>query len=740
MRIVICLLIFSITISAQQTINKAFIKQIGERYKLDNQQAEALSIAWNGTKERNSSHGRMSDYYVFTNIENKVNANYNWFCDIEVFQDNLIRKMIHRISDSENSYILTNDNLITQSGCISEYLYNEDRQLTKIESYSYYDQDNQYIGKNLITFSDYTYEEGRLIKIVSNFLSFGQKFTSKYEYSENQVVITSWTKYENQDERYMARQTNVYQNDLLKTSFEELFNISNSAFQPSSKTEYIRNSNNKVIREEYYTYQNGIYELNQTKELEYNSNGECIYSTTKIGSTIIELSYTYENRGFISAITPKDYQEIESGETIAFNLYGYNTDNVNIYYSVNSDSDLDTLVENLNISGTENFRFPIHNAGEYFVKIVDADNSDIEEVVYLKNPDINTYDNLKHNTNNIKFEISNDGSFSDPVFEFIDNNNVLFGGGFAIMKPDGVIKGSLSEFDLNDFENSRSLFPFFKRENYNQISSCEFTEKSPELGLSVKQRTYSNRGDDFVILRYNVINETSETIEDVYFGLFADLDIGNSVDNMGGVDLTNRLVYQYAPSSNYYYGIVAFQDVTGANVTTTLNSQDLEASLYSNFMTTGSNNTVQGDYRSYITSGPANITPENSFNFTFAMVAGESLDDLVNNANLAAQKAMITSVEEQQVDLTPQDYILSQNYPNPFNPVTTIQFSLPASEYVELNVYNVLGEQVARLVNGELSAGTHQVRFNASLLSSGIYFYQIKAGEFIQTRKMMLIK
>jgi WD40 repeat protein len=87
-----------------------------------------------------------------------------------------------------------------------------------------------------------------------------------------------------------------------------------------------------------------------------------------------------------------------------------------------------------------------------------------------------------------------------------------------------------------------------------------------------------------------------------------------------------------------------------------------------------------------------------------------------------------------------QGYVLNQNYPNPFNPSTTISFTLPASERVQLSVYNTLGQRVATLVNDVMPAGTHSVNFNAANLASGVYIYQIQAGTYVSSRTMMLIK
>lgn len=88
----------------------------------------------------------------------------------------------------------------------------------------------------------------------------------------------------------------------------------------------------------------------------------------------------------------------------------------------------------------------------------------------------------------------------------------------------------------------------------------------------------------------------------------------------------------------------------------------------------------------------------------------------------------------------PENYSLKQNYPNPFNPSTVIRFSVPERANVTLKIFNSIGQEVATLLNGDMSAGNHQVNFNASALSSGIYFYQISSANFTATKKMILIK
>ncbi len=90
--------------------------------------------------------------------------------------------------------------------------------------------------------------------------------------------------------------------------------------------------------------------------------------------------------------------------------------------------------------------------------------------------------------------------------------------------------------------------------------------------------------------------------------------------------------------------------------------------------------------------------------------------------------------------LVPKSFDLSQNYPNPFNPTTTIEYSIPRDANVSIKIFDVLGKEVATLVNEQRSAGTYIINWNASNFSSGLYFYRITAGEFADTKKMFLIK
>jgi photosystem II stability/assembly factor-like uncharacterized protein len=104
----------------------------------------------------------------------------------------------------------------------------------------------------------------------------------------------------------------------------------------------------------------------------------------------------------------------------------------------------------------------------------------------------------------------------------------------------------------------------------------------------------------------------------------------------------------------------------------------------------------------------------------------------------------LVSVEDDKVEIVPTGYYLYQNFPNPFNPVTTIKYNLPEVSFVTLKIYDVLGNEIETLVNDEKPAGNYEVEWDISTISeevvSGVYFYKLQAGAFVETKKMVLIK
>jgi photosystem II stability/assembly factor-like uncharacterized protein len=114
---------------------------------------------------------------------------------------------------------------------------------------------------------------------------------------------------------------------------------------------------------------------------------------------------------------------------------------------------------------------------------------------------------------------------------------------------------------------------------------------------------------------------------------------------------------------------------------------------------------------------------------------------VIASRNGIYKNTTVVSVGENNSETAfPSKFFLSQNYPNPFNPKTTIWYAIPTMSFVTFKIYDVLGNEIATLVNEDKSIGNYEVEFNASRLASGIYFYQLQAGEFVETKKMVLMK
>lgn len=100
----------------------------------------------------------------------------------------------------------------------------------------------------------------------------------------------------------------------------------------------------------------------------------------------------------------------------------------------------------------------------------------------------------------------------------------------------------------------------------------------------------------------------------------------------------------------------------------------------------------------------------------------------------------VTGIDEDLIGLTPETFQLYSNYPNPFNPSTKIRYAIAKSAFTTLKVYSLLGQEIATLINEEKAPGVYEVNFDGLSLTSGTYLYKLQAGEFSETRKMILLK
>jgi hypothetical protein len=228
--------------------------------------------------------------------------------------------------------------------------------------------------------------------------------------------------------------------------------------------------------------------------------------------------------------------------------------------------------------------------------------------------------------------------------------------------------------------------------------------------------------------------------------------------NNSNVDAKNNILLNTRDEGQYCASVI--YDQTVSNLTSDYNDLYYNNSYPNNCLVRiGSTNyntlsdwQAMGKDLNSITEMPHFVAPEDlhiDVNFETLIDSGATpiagidtdFDGETRNAttpDIGADEFLIVGVED-EITL-PTEFALEQNYPNPFNPSTVISYQLPVSNDVTLKVFDILGNEIETLVNEEKSAGTYELTWNVASLPSGVYFYQLKAGDFIQTKKMLLIK
>jgi hypothetical protein len=264
----------------------------------------------------------------------------------------------------------------------------------------------------------------------------------------------------------------------------------------------------------------------------------------------------------------------------------------------------------------------------------------------------------------------------------------------------------------------------------------------------------------YIILQYEISNTSRTTaISNLYAGIFLDWDIGNTAgevnSNYSRYDTTRSLGYAFSgigDGRREYLGIRALDSAASFRSLVNDGNIDLSRAAKWNWLSGGFASSTAGpaDIHQAISSGPYTIAPGATRKVSFALVVGDSsLANIQQNADAAKVKWRQLAVGISNDGLSvPTRYGLTQNYPNPFNPSTTISFQLSALSIVNLKVFDLLGREVAVLVDETRQPGSYTVQWNASTMPSGIYFYRLQArptgggqiGEFRETKKMILVK
>lgn len=395
----------------------------------------------------------------------------------------------------------------------------------------------------------------------------------------------------------------------------------------------------------------------------------------------------------------------------------------------------------------------------------DGQFQDVQTISILVNPTYATQD-----VNEIQLTLTNNGRLG-----FYDFPNNKLGSGFVFQGVNHLFEGGLmigtSSTQLVDVvrnitsgqDEDLASTSFFTLKTPGVISDQDgFTTFSDSaaptanrIGLQVRMHSYAYSDpldSKYIILQYEIQNTSSATsLTNLYTGIFLDWDIGKTNEEVGSnysrYDSTRSLGYAFSGMSGGrrdYLGIRALDSAASFRSLVNSGSIDLSRAAKWNWMTGGfaASSAGPADIHQAISSGPYTIAPGTTRTVSFALVAGDSsLENLQQNADAAKAKwRRLTVGISKNGPSVPLQYELRQNYPNPFNPTTAISYQLMAMTHVSLDVFDVLGRKVATLVDDVRQPGVYTVRWDASSFPSGVYFYRLEAGNFQATRKLMLLK
>jgi photosystem II stability/assembly factor-like uncharacterized protein len=245
---------------------------------------------------------------------------------------------------------------------------------------------------------------------------------------------------------------------------------------------------------------------------------------------------------------------------------------------------------------------------------------------------------------------------------------------------------------------------------------------------------------------YIINNQINKTTDGGTTWVSQNSGTGNDLHGISFVDLNNGWVsgtngtILYTPNGGLPVELTHFDASISSNVVT-LNWQTASETNNKGFEVQRLQNCKNSRSQDWITigfvAGYGTTTEKRSYSFTDENLSSGNYSYRLKQIDFDGTYKYSDIVE---VEIAPIASSLSQNYPNPFNPTTSIQYSIASKQFVTLKIYDVLGNEVAALVNEEKPAGNYTVEFNGNNLASGIYFYQMKAGNFTATKKLILMK
>ncbi len=288
----------------------------------------------------------------------------------------------------------------------------------------------------------------------------------------------------------------------------------------------------------------------------------------------------------------------------------------------------------------------------------------------------------------------------------------------------------------------------------------EMSDVPVGLGIDASGHVYvmgcSYNGDpnfdmDYLAIKYTNSGESLWVARDRYYASYHFQARAGAVDPFGNVYVTGWCTVKFDSNGNLQWSVNNNLNIYGATDITIDRSGNIctigqayvdgDVSIVTGNYNTDGNALWRANFNAEAIADayddPCAVAVDGSNN---VYVAGNSTYGIIGNVYslVKYEQPMVGVVEDRAI--FPNKFLLSQNYPNPFNPSTTIRFELPKESFVTMKVYNVLGQEVTTLVNEKREAGRYEVEYNASGLTSGVYFYRLQAGKFIETNKLMLLR
>ncbi len=369
-----------------------------------------------------------------------------------------------------------------------------------------------------------------------------------------------------------------------------------------------------------------------------------------------------------------------------------------------------------------------------------------------------------HVTDRMQFTVSDFGQYGlaphscynvgGVGLRYDQSQNLLYESGIIVgrnaLQLASSVRNAQGQFTRSDFVPTQSLQQSSTPDG-ETIQECSFTDGNAAISIpiTIHQKTVSYEDfneEGIVLFTVYIKNNSLEKLTNLHFGFLADFDFGFSE----AAQFHNDLSLLYQGSGNAFVGLAGLKNVSGYQVINNgsqkrgfTNTDKFNLISYQGVST---GNGATNDNMLLISAGPFSIMPNDSTAVTFAVVAGSSVDELIDHTVAARNRMDIpTGTGDDNNGVLPSGFSLEQNYPNPFNPTTAIQFSLPVRSEVSLHIYNLLGQEVKTLHAGELPAGTHTRIWDGTndantSVASGVYFYRLSVNDKSITKKMSLIK